>query len=335
MKYDKPFKTYEELISIIQSRNIIVQDKAFAVHALENFSYYGIINGYKNTFLQFPESDLFIPGTKFEELYTLHLIDSSLNNIIFKYILFLEKSLKSRISYLVSQKYGVYTDYNNQDLHNPNDYLCQKYYSNSYGNRYNILLSLKKSLSAKTHNPIILHYIKSKNHIPPWILTTNLTFGLTLEWYGILRSDDKESICNTFISPGKCSASKTKEFIKKAFELTKEYRNKIAHGNRTFNIPNLPRLPREQLMAFSFNIVSQQEYNSQLCQNDTMAVLVALVIMLNDKYILNNFLLELNSLIAPYAKSNIRFNNKSIFDIFGFPSDILKRLSLLIKRKFS
>lgn len=78
LTYDKPFKTYEELIEIMESRHIEIQNKNFAIQALQNFSYYGIVNGYKNSFLQIPGTDNFIPGTKFEELYTLHIIDSSL-----------------------------------------------------------------------------------------------------------------------------------------------------------------------------------------------------------------------------------------------------------------
>ena len=116
INYDKPFQTYEQLLKIMEDRHIIINDREFAIQALINYSYYGIINGYKNTFLQMPNTDNFIPGTTFEQLYTLHLIDTSLNNIIFKYILFLEKALKSRLSYLVAENYGVYTD--------PNDLKC-------------------------------------------------------------------------------------------------------------------------------------------------------------------------------------------------------------------
>lgn len=80
--YDKPFKTYEELIAIMEERHIEIPDKEFAIQALTNYSYYGIINGYKDTFLQISGTDNFIPGTNFNELYTLHILDTSLNNII-------------------------------------------------------------------------------------------------------------------------------------------------------------------------------------------------------------------------------------------------------------
>lgn len=75
--YDKPFKTYDEMIKILESRNIIISDKEFTKQALSNFSYYSIINGYKNTFLTKPGTDEFVSGTKFDDLYLLNIIDAT------------------------------------------------------------------------------------------------------------------------------------------------------------------------------------------------------------------------------------------------------------------
>ena len=52
--YDKPFKTYDEQIEILLSRNISIPDRDFAYMILSSLSYYTIINGYKNTFLSVP-----------------------------------------------------------------------------------------------------------------------------------------------------------------------------------------------------------------------------------------------------------------------------------------
>lgn len=316
----------------MESRNIVIDNKEFAVHALENFSYYGIINGYKNTFLQEPGSDNFIPGTKFEELYTLHIIDTTLNNIIFKYIIFLERALKSRLSYIVSQNYGVYTDPYDKLCTSEDDYLCKSFYTNSTGKRMNILINLKEHISESGRNPIMIHYLRTKNHIPAWILTTNIPYGLTIQWYSILKSADKKAICNTFISQGLLTEDQTKEFVKKAFDITKEYRNKIAHGNRTFSILSLPQLPKEQLLTLTFNAISETEYNNKMGQNDTMAVLLALMVMLNDSYLLFNLQTELTSLFKPYE--HILFNQKTVFEVFNFPNNLLDRLKKLIERKF-
>lgn len=331
--YDKPFKTYSEMIEILESRNIIIEDKQLAENALKNFSYYGLINGYKNTFLQDSKTDHFRKGTKFEELYTLHIIDTSLNALLFKYILYLEKSLKSRISYRISEKYGVYTDEHDLLNSNPNDYLCRKYYSNSTGRRVNILASLKQCINKTRNNPSMLHYINDKNHIPAWILTTNISYGLTIEWYSILKNEDKTDICNSFISPGLLAENETKEFVKKALDLTKEYRNKIAHGNRTFNILNLPQLPKKQLLALTYNAISDNEYNTELGQNDTLAVLFTIIIMLNDPYLVTNFVSELNILLVPYQDT--LFNGTTVFELLGFPNNLFKRLETLLHKKYT
>ena len=52
-----PFKTYAQMIEIMRKRHIVIEDTVFAKMALENFSYYSLVNGYKNTFLQIPKTD--------------------------------------------------------------------------------------------------------------------------------------------------------------------------------------------------------------------------------------------------------------------------------------
>lgn len=333
--YDKPFKTYEEMLHILEERHIIINDKDLALRALQNFSYYGLINGYKDTLLQVKGSDDFIAGTTFEQLYTLHIVDTALNNILLRYILFLEKALKSRLSYLVSQKYGVYTDWQDESCNNVNDYLCRKYYSNSNGNRINTLRSLKECIKEPKKNASIIHYKNSKNHVPPWILTTNVPFGLAIQWYGILKGTDKDIICDSFISPGLIPPDQTKEFIKKAFDLTKEYRNKIAHGNRTFSIISLPQLPKQQLLLLTYNFLSSTEYDKKMGQDDTLAVILAIIVMMNDPYMISNLIVELKSLLFPYIEAKTQFNGKSILEIFGFPPDLFVRLESLWHNKYS
>ena len=215
MIYDKPFKTIEEQIEILKSRNILISDIPFATSVLRGLSYYTIVNGYKNSFLSIAGTDSFAVNTKFEELYTLHLIDTSLNSIIFKNILYVERYLKTRISYLVSEKYGVYTDYNDMSNSNASDYLYRKYYSRSNGRREGILRALKESITSKRKNLIVEHYLDTKNHVPPWILVTNIPFGLIIEWYGILVDEDKTNICEQFIKSNTLSIPDKKEFFKR------------------------------------------------------------------------------------------------------------------------
>lgn len=333
MQFDKPFLTYDEMIELMQKRNIIISDKKFAESALSNLSYYTLVNGYKNTFLRVDGSDNFIEGTKFEELYTINQIDVSLNNIIFKYILYLERSLKSKVSYIVSKQYGVYTDLNDLTCANPNDYLCRKHYSRSTGKRENILRSLKKCITDVKHNNIIEHYINTKNHIPAWILTYNVPFGLAIEWYSILCNEDKTYVCESFIDNTGLSIESRKEFLHKALLLAKEYRNKIAHGNRTFNVSGLPMLPKQQLLELSYGAISPEEYNKGIGRCDLLSIFLLLIILSNDKYLVSNLLNECLSLFSPYNEH--LFNNKTIFEVFNMPNDTLSRVQKLINQKFN
>lgn len=328
--YDKPFKTYDEQLNILESRNIIISDRAFAKRALSSLSYYTLINGYKNTFLSVPGSDDFVKGTTFEAIYTLHIIDTSLNSIILKHILFVERYLKTRLSYLISEKYGVYTDPKDNSNKNPDDYLYRGNYKNRGSGRgvNNILKKIKACLTSPQINDSVAHYANDKNHIPAWILVSTIPFGLTIKWYSILKSDDKQRICEEFISDTTLTVDEKKEFFTKALFLLKEYRNKIAHGNRTFNVTNLPVLPKKSLLALSKGSVSEAAYNAGYGKNDSFAVILICFMLLNDSYLHRNFLRDLEYTLMPYK--GIDINGQTIFEAFRLPNDFFDKLRGLI-----
>lgn len=47
---DKPFKTYNEQISILKSRNVYIKNEETVKQCLTDISYYSLINGYKDLF---------------------------------------------------------------------------------------------------------------------------------------------------------------------------------------------------------------------------------------------------------------------------------------------
>ena len=171
------------------------------------------------------------------------------------------------------------------------------------------------------------HYINTKNHIPPWILTTNITFGLTIEWYSIFKKNDKSYICNQFIHNANLSDEDTKEFMKKALDLLREYRNAIAHGNRTFSDHRKSIIPKKQLLALAPNYISETEYNSGLGQKDLYSVILLFVLLLNDQYLIANFFLDLKNILNPYNETT--FSDKTIFEAFHLPNDLFKRFDQL------
>lgn len=322
--YDKPFKTYDQLIDLIESRNIIVNDREQAKQALSQFSYYTLINGYKSSFLAHSNQDSFKSGMTFEQLYSLHIIASSFNHIIFKYILYIENSLKTKISYLVADKYGVFTDITDSKNSSPDDYLYYKNYSNSTNQRFDILKSLKNSLHSDRNNESLSHYLNSKNHVPPWILITNISLGLTLKWFSILKGEDKAAITLQFISTNDLSEAEIKEYLIKSLQLLREYRNKIAHGHKTINEHVSTILPKKQLLCICKGFISEDEYLNNLGQNDVFAVVMASFSLLNSRELLQQFINDLSDLLDRY--STVKILDKDILSLIGLPIDFWNRL---------
>lgn len=58
--YDKPFKTFNEQIDILEKKyNLVIESREMAFTALQSLTYYDLINGYKDVFLV---NDKFKPG---------------------------------------------------------------------------------------------------------------------------------------------------------------------------------------------------------------------------------------------------------------------------------
>ena len=103
--YDKPFKTYEEQIELLRTRNLNISDPEFAMHALDTISYYDLINRYQRHFI--PNGEYFIEGTTIEQLYSLSMFDRSIQTFILKYSMFIENIFKTKLAYTLSRDFGV------------------------------------------------------------------------------------------------------------------------------------------------------------------------------------------------------------------------------------
>ena len=126
MNYDKPFKTYDEQISHLKNvHSLQINDEAFAKQALKTFSYYDLINGYKDIFMV---NDIFKSNITFEYLYVFNNFNINMQSILFKYSVIVENIFKNNLAYILSQNFGVdHTDYlNYKNYINPKDSINSK-----------------------------------------------------------------------------------------------------------------------------------------------------------------------------------------------------------------
>lgn len=167
---DKPFKTHDELIALLISRNIDIstpKQRSFAKKALQHEGYYNLINGYSKLFLitTVPD-DTYKSGTTVDEIYSLYDFDRKLRNIMFKYILSVETNIKSLIAYYFPQQYGHdnYMLYNNFDI-NKRD---------ADQNITTVISEFQKQIASRAKDPSISHYLKKYGYVPLWVLTIYL-----------------------------------------------------------------------------------------------------------------------------------------------------------------
>lgn len=104
---EKGFKTIDEQIEILKSRNIIVEDYNKIYKILTRNNYYYLINGYKDLFLDTTsESEKYIENTKIEEIYALYNFDKNIKINFLKYLLLIENEINTYIAYEFSKSYG-------------------------------------------------------------------------------------------------------------------------------------------------------------------------------------------------------------------------------------
>lgn len=321
-QYDKPFKDYNELIDLLEKRNVEIPDKNFAINCLQQFSYYSLINGYKDLFPSDDTGKFLIP-ISFYDFYMLATFDRELNNLFFKYIIMIERKLKSVISYRISSQYGVETDLKDLTFNNSADYLYEGYYQTRKETR-NTLEGIKRDIS-KSKNESVNHYLKNHNHLPCWILVNGLYFGRIIQLYNILLKKDKDYVCEKMLSSNLLTMDQKKEFIKSSLNIIRKYRNNIAHGNRTFTNRIKDELPKKQVLILSKGAITDSDYKKGFCKNDIFAVIL-IICSYVDPVLAKYFLSEIERVFRLLDKA-VFSTGQDIFDLLSLPRDFLTRLS--------
>ena len=91
----KEYKSSEDLIDYLISKGVVIKNKKDAIRKIEKYTYYAIINTYKEAF---KDDDKYFVGVSFNEIYSLYDFDKNLKAILLKYALEIELIVKSLIA---------------------------------------------------------------------------------------------------------------------------------------------------------------------------------------------------------------------------------------------
>ena len=101
----KPFLSFQDQIGKLRSKNLTISDSAYAERILREIGYFGLIGGYKEPFKN-PTTKKYKDGTTFESIVELYKFDENLRELFLKYILKIERHIRSLLSYYFTAKYS-------------------------------------------------------------------------------------------------------------------------------------------------------------------------------------------------------------------------------------
>ena len=288
----KEYKSNEELINYLLSKGVVIYKKKEALEKIERYTYYSIVNTYKNIFKD--KNGNYINNVSFDEIYALFEFDKNLKNIVLKYCLEIETVIKSIMANQISKVYGI------------KDYLN----ISNWDDRINT--NIKENLLKKINNEIekdynvhtaVTHYIDKYGFVPPFVLVKILTFGVASSYYGLLKQSDRQAIAKYF----KISDKLLKQILKNLTII----RNIAAHSDRLYNYTSK--------FYLSFKIIDKNYIKSDNITNLYMVIRCMEKLLTKEQYeeLYNSICEEIGKL--ENKLKSIEINN--ITKIMGFPTN--------------
>ncbi len=211
----KEYKTNEELLEHLISKNVLVNNKQDALNKIEKYTYYSIINSYKTTFKN-PDGN-YKDRVSFDEIYALYNFDKNIKYLFLKHSLEIEIQIKALMANHISKVYGI------------QDYLKEENFDDKFEDyiKSRLIEKINKEIDDdyKVHSAIT-HYKDKYGFIPLFVLTKILTFGVISSYYGLLKQSDQQEIAKHF----KLSDRLLKQILKNLTMI----RNISAHNDRLF-----------------------------------------------------------------------------------------------------
>lgn len=283
----KEYKNSNELLEYIISKGVSVNNKEDALNKIKTYSYYSIINTYKDVFKN--TNNEYKKNVSFDEIYALFEFDKNLRSIFLKYSLEIEIILKSLLAEALSSRYGI------------NDYLVKENFDNTV-NKTTISESInviKEEINKQNgKHEAVTHYIDEYGFVPPFVLTKILTLGELSRLYAMLKQSDRQSISKNF----KLSDKVLKQIIVNMTMI----RNICAHNDRLFSFHSKFRISFKYIEK-NYNEKSVNIYMIMKCMENLLP---------NDKK--KEFIKLINNEIKVLDSKLKSIKTDNILNIMGF-----------------
>lgn len=205
--YSKPPRTYEELVSLLESRHLMIKNRGRAKRKLESINYYRL-SSYMLPYKKMVDgvmTDDFRDGITWEKVYSLYVFDRKLRLLVFDTIERVEIAVRSQLVYQLSHKYGSHWQ-DNPAVFKPAYTLKQR---NGQIIIVNPFTTIQKQITSQLHSNkaevFIKHYrntYSSPVNPPSWMSIEILYFSqLSIICENLANRSDLSQIAGYFNLP--------------------------------------------------------------------------------------------------------------------------------------
>jgi abortive infection bacteriophage resistance protein len=257
---EKPYLPIEKQIECLKTKGLSFVSEKEAFNILKRHSYYEIINGYSDLFLdsKSPNKHYKI-GSSFEEIYNLYCFDFSVRNLMIKFIIKIEKAVKA----LEIEAYCSDVDSQGKRIHSFDDYLDYSSYDTSSVLKKQSVDELTgrfRKVLKTCKDDAFVHCLNKNNYVPIWVLFTKLTFSEMSIFYESLISKEKSIVSKEF--------GLFEDDFTTILKILSTFRNVCAHGNRVycFNcVYDLSKIKLKGNKEFIIEDESKRKFGYVLC----------------------------------------------------------------------
>lgn len=308
---EKTFKTIDEQIELLRSRNLNIENEENAKEMLLNNNYYYLINGYKDLFLdKNSKTEKFHKGTTLEEIYSLYEFDRKIRIIFLEYILLIERKIDTYIAYEFSKNYGH------------KDYLIPENFNNISKNKELIDkflndISLEISHQYKNSNKMVIHYLDTYKYIPLWVLIRILSFGKVSKFYSFMKQKEQNNVSRKF--------NISSEVLKIYLINLGNVRNICAHDEKLYDVILTKRIGITEYHKKLGLVKNKQK--TVYATRDLFSIVIALKLLL-EKEQFSTFYMELIKNIEMLKKELHTILIDKVLYKMGFPDNYKELLYL-------
>jgi len=307
----KPFINLNNQITLLQSRNLNINDLVKAKSFLMLNNYYNVVNCFSRFFISKDMKDEFIKGTNFDEIIAIHNFDREIKMVLFNRILDIEMHLKSISSHIFSSNH-----------YKPYDYLIASNYSDSNILEVTTIVStFTKTINnlKNKKNPSIMHYLNKHKHIPLWVLINHFDFGQVQKFIKILNKSEQNQVAfqlSQLLSNNLniIKSNFTIEEMLTSIDVIRDLRNVIAHNNKLIDFQSAKNI------KYNTHLHTKYMINPTEPKQSVYHIFIIMQAFLNYGQYANLH----NTLLKRFKTLSSKLNTISVNDVIstlGFPND--------------